>query len=237
MKRRASTRGGRTPRTEILEAAARVIATHGYHGMSMRDLARATGRSAAGFYNHFRSKEELLFALQADAFETLVRTARDSLEKVSGASARLYAFLFHHVRYVAEHPDVMRVLIHEAAALPPARRREVRTLKERYFRLGRELLGAVIAEGCKRPGARGGGSRDSAELERATYCLFGMLNWVYGWYDPQRHGSPSEVARTIHRIALCGLLADCPHRPLQDEVDRLFVALRPPPLIGRCEAP
>ena len=32
---------------EILTAAARAFAEHGYHGMSMRDLARATGRAAS----------------------------------------------------------------------------------------------------------------------------------------------------------------------------------------------
>ena len=45
---------------EILTAAARAFAEHGYHGMSMRDLARATGRAPATLYNYFDSKEELL---------------------------------------------------------------------------------------------------------------------------------------------------------------------------------
>ena len=41
-------------KTEILAAAARAFAEHGYHGMSMRDLAKATGRGLASFSRGIR---------------------------------------------------------------------------------------------------------------------------------------------------------------------------------------
>ena len=49
-------------RLAILDAAARAIAEHGFHGMSMRDLAGETGQVVAGLYNYFSSKDEVLFA-------------------------------------------------------------------------------------------------------------------------------------------------------------------------------
>jgi AcrR family transcriptional regulator len=220
------------PKGEILVAAARAIAEHGYHGMSMRDLARATGKALASFYSHYASKEDVLFELQTGAFETLIATVERALEAVEDPVGRLYVFIHNHVRYVAEHDDVMRVLVHEASALPPPRRRTVRALKERYFRIGRKIVESVLWEGCGREGARGA-ALAGAEVERATYCVFGMLNWVYGWYRPERHGSPAEVAHTIHRLALCGMVARCPHRPLQDAMDRFLEKLDAPPLIPR----
>jgi AcrR family transcriptional regulator len=45
-----------TRNEEILTAAAHLLAARGYHGMSMRDLARATGMSLANLYNYFHSK-------------------------------------------------------------------------------------------------------------------------------------------------------------------------------------
>ncbi len=225
-RRRAQTRKA------IIEAAAAAIARRGFHGMSMRELARTTGRSLAAFYNYFGSKEDVLFALQQEAFETLIATARQELEGVDDAAARLYVFLHHHVRYFAEHPDVMRVLVHEAAALPAARRRVVRTLKERYFEIGRAIVRDVVAEGCGTPGAVPRGSVDAAELERATYGVFGMLNWVYAWYEPKHHGAPGDVAATIHRITLCGLVARCPYTRMQGELDARLATLAAPPLIG-----
>ncbi|OGA32869.1 MAG: hypothetical protein A3G80_05190 [Betaproteobacteria bacterium RIFCSPLOWO2_12_FULL_62_13b] len=200
------------PRAEILQAAAAAIAENGFHGMTMRGLARATGRGLASFYNYFSSKEDVLFSLQTDAFETLTGSLKAALENVDEPVERLYIFVLNHVRYLAEHRSVMRVLVHEASALPALRRKKVRLLKERYFQIVRDIVASILAAGCSSPGAHGAAGLDPAEVERVTYSVFGMLNWSYGWYDPQHHGTPQDVARTIHAVAVCGLVARCPHR-------------------------
>jgi TetR/AcrR family transcriptional regulator len=201
------------PRAEILEAAAAAIAENGFHGMTMRGLARATGRGLASFYNYFPSKEDVLFSLQTGAFETLTSTLEAALEHVEEPVERLHVFVLNHVRYLAEHRSVMRVLVHEASALPARRRKKVRLLKEGYFHIVRDIVASIVAAGCGSPGAGGTASLDAAEVERVTYSVFGMLNWSYGWYDPQRHGTPEDVARTIHAVAVCGLVTRCPQRP------------------------
>lgn len=217
---------------EILDAAAAAIAEHGFHGMSMRNLARATGKALASFYNYFPSKEELLFSLQTNAFETLTGTLKGALEGVDDPVDRLYAFVLHHVRYVAEHRSLWRVLVQEASALPAAKRKKVRLLKEGYFQIVRDIVASILAAGCKSPGAEGAVGLDPTEVERVTYSVFGMLNWSYGWYDPQVHGTPQDVARTIHAIAVCGLVARCPHRAAPGNLERYLGAVAPPPLVG-----
>ncbi len=196
-------------RGKILQAAATLIATEGYHGMSMRSLAKASGHSLANVYNYFSSKEEILFALQKEAFETLLEATGAALADIPDAVGRLYCFISHHVHYFVEHPDVMRALVHEAASLPEERRRVVRRVKEQYFEIGRRIARDLIEDG-------GRVLEDDAELERITYSLFGMLNWIYGWYRPEVHGGPRQLARTIYEIALCGLLADSPYRQAKD---------------------
>lgn len=54
---------GRRRREEILEAATGLFSEHGYNGVSMRDVASATGVTHAGLRYHFPSKEELLNAV------------------------------------------------------------------------------------------------------------------------------------------------------------------------------
>jgi hypothetical protein len=92
----------------------------------------------------------------------------------------------------------MQVLVREAATLPRGWRTVVRSLKEQYYDLGRNVVAGVA----------GASSQPDPELERATYGLFGMMNWVYGWYQPSRHGDPDDVARTLHRIAIKGLTGE-----------------------------
>jgi AcrR family transcriptional regulator len=213
-------------RQDILAAAARLLAAYGYHGMAMRDLARATGMSLANLYNYFSSKEDLVFALQTRAFETLIGTARQALAHVQGPEVRLYAFILNHVRYVAAHGDVMRVLVEEAGELPADRRHAVREQKERYFILGRDIVRAVAEVGCGVPGAVPLGDVDETEIERSTYNIFGMLNWLYAWHRPERHGTAYEIARAIHRLALCGLVAKCPTSADMSATERQVARVR-----------
>jgi TetR/AcrR family transcriptional regulator, cholesterol catabolism regulator len=194
-------------RLEILEAAARFIARHGFYGMSMRDLAHGMGKSIAGFYNYYRSKEDVLFELQLRAFETLVQSAEAAVAATKDPGGRLYGFILQHLQYVVSHPDVMHVLVQEASALPPQRRQVIRAVKERYFEIAQALVAEVIASSASE-GRRRRPAVDARELERMTYALFGMLNWTYGWYRPERHGSPEKLARTIYRLSLRGLRAD-----------------------------
>ncbi len=207
---KAPSRGTRQEqgRQGILEAAARLLAADGYHGMAMRDLARSTGMSLANLYNYFRSKDDLVFALQTRAFESLIATAEAAVGEHAAADARLYAFVLNHVRYVTAHPEVMRVLVREARELPPSRRQAVRDLKERYFRLLRDVVRAV---------AKGASESD---VDRSTYHIFGMLNWIYGWYRADRHGTPQEVARSIHQLTLCGLAAPTPSTAMLADLER-----------------
>ena len=205
-------------RAEILAAAAQAIAKHGYHGMSMRELARVTGRSPASFYNYFESKEELLFSVQRDAFTTLLESAQSVLEGVENPIGRLYLFILSHVRHFSENPAEMQVLIHEASALPPKRRSEVRRRKEAYY----ELLHHIVEEIMQRNRTRG--RPEAAEVERTTYCVFGMLNWMYGWHEPARHGSPEVLARSIHRIILGGLAEHSPFTGVQKKMEAHYAA-------------
>jgi AcrR family transcriptional regulator len=208
---RAHARSSRK-RAAILGAAARAIARDGYHGMSMRDLSRATGTGLAGFYVHFASKEDILFALQSEAFDALLESAQQAIGCEHDPERRLHAFILNHVLFFTMHPDLMRALVQQAGALPADKRAAVRERKERYFGLARSLLEVIVEFGCGRASGRPCAEHDDAELERATYALFGMLNWIYGWYEPSRHGSPETLARTFHRIALCGSVTRCPFR-------------------------
>jgi AcrR family transcriptional regulator len=220
-------------RVEILEAAAAAIAEHGFHGMSMRDLARTTGRGLASFYNYFSSKEALLYSLQSDAFETLTSSMKAALEGVADPVEQLYVFVLRHIRYVADHRSVWRVLVQEASALPAGRRKKVRLLKEGYFQIGRDIVASILAAGCNSPGAEGAADLDPAEVERVTYSVFGMLNWSYGWYDPAHHGTPEDVARSMHAVAVCGLVARCPNRSAPANLERYLGAIAPAPLVGK----
>lgn len=184
--------------TDILSTAAGLIAAYGYHGTSMRDLAEATGRGLSSLYTYFPSKETLLLAIQTRAFDSLIESAEEAVQSGQPAEQRLYGFMLNHIRYFLEHPDVMRVLVQEARVLPPRYRRRIRAQKERYYAMAEHLIKELSARGGRRAMA-------AAELERTTYGMFGLVNWVWAWYEPARHGHHRDVARTLHTMIVRGV--------------------------------
>lgn len=63
MPKRGTYAKGIAKRKEILTAALEVIASHGYRGASVREIADAVGLSPAGLLHYFDSKEELFTAI------------------------------------------------------------------------------------------------------------------------------------------------------------------------------
>ena len=56
-------RDGRSTREAIIEAATRLMHVRGYQNTSLDDVLRASGAGKGNFYHHFRSKEDLGFAI------------------------------------------------------------------------------------------------------------------------------------------------------------------------------
>lgn len=211
---------------QILEAAAKAIAEHGFHGMTMRGLAAATGMSLANFYNYFDSKDDLLFELHERAFTSLAATAEEAIGAGRDPEAQLYRFIENHVGFFTQHTDVMRVLIYEASKLERDHRREVRELKAVYFERALEIVASIFVE-------RTGSAPDQAELERATYCVFGMMNWVYAWYNPRRHGPADRIIRTIHGMAISGIVGGAGIHPPPGAIDEERAVTKLPSLVRR----
>jgi AcrR family transcriptional regulator len=178
----------------FLSRAAKVFADQGYHSTTMRDLAAATGMSLAGMYYYVRGKEELLYRIQERSFARVLAGAEHTLAGLPGADPleRLQAFIRHHVGFFTAHMAEMKVLSHEATSLTGERQRKVNAIKRRYVDLLERLLKDVAAD------------EPAVERSAAAYALFGMMNWIYNWYDPAGEIDPERLAGLIARIFLGG---------------------------------
>src|SRR5258708_27712534 len=88
-KRRAAPRKvaevGRPGEEAILKAAIAVMAEHGYHGTSVRDIAERAELSPAALYYHFASKQAVLAAIMERGIERLLMRTRTALAEAGGA--------------------------------------------------------------------------------------------------------------------------------------------------------
>lgn len=63
---------------KIFESAVELFAAHGYHNVSIRDLATQVGIKSSSIYNHFESKEAILYQIY-DFFDYNISKARTPL--------------------------------------------------------------------------------------------------------------------------------------------------------------
>ncbi len=195
---------------DILAQSAALMSSQGYHGTSMRDLARTTGRSLSGLYHHFANKEELLYLINERGFSPLLANAerlRGEYRSGNGrpvaagpASAALLCDLIgSHLGYFGSHLNEMRVLMFGTQPMSSAHGQAIRQLKERYTEIFNFAVGQYIE--ARREAAT------ATEIERKTYLLFGMMNWIFGWYSLDEHGPVEALAEEIYTTFTKGCLA------------------------------
>ena len=179
----------------ILRSAARIFADKSYHSTSMRDISRATNVSLAGLYHYCKSKEELLFLIQDNCFGRVLERLEERLSNIDDPILKLQIFIENHLSFFAANMAEMKVLSHEAESLHGDLHAHVSTRKDNYTKLATRILTEVEAA---RQGER------TIDLTVATYALFGMMNWIYNWYDPRGKLDVSELAQNVTQLFLDG---------------------------------
>jgi AcrR family transcriptional regulator len=187
----------------ILRTSARIFAEKSYHSTSMREISRASGVSLAGLYHYCSSKEELLFLIQDHCFGRVVERLEERIKTVADPFEKLRILIENHLSFFAANMAEMKVLSHEAESLAGDLHKHVSTKKERYARLARKVLREIQEQNGKGPGV---------DLTVATYALFGMMNWIYNWYDPAGKLSVHQLVDNITRLFLNGFQSSATER-------------------------
>jgi AcrR family transcriptional regulator len=180
--------------SRILVHATGVFYENGYAAASMRDLSRASGVSLSGLYYYFKSKEELLYLIQKHTFTTIVDRLRERLDEVTDPADRIRMFIRNHLEYFLANQKAMKVLSHEEDVLKNGFGAEIAAIKREYYRLCVGLLDHYKA------------TRNQEFSSRtAVLSLFGMMNWIYTWYNPRTDADAEELAREMGDIFLHGI--------------------------------
>lgn len=179
----------------ILEHATEVFCEKGYEGASMRDLSRATGMSLAGLYYYFESKDRLLFLIQKHTFTTILEKLKARLEDVADPEERIRVFILNHLEYFVSNQQALKVLSHEDESLKNGMGSEIAAIKREYYRICLGLMQDLRRE------------RDLGFNPRtAVMSLFGMINWIYTWYNPRVDGNAEALSKQMADLILNGIM-------------------------------
>ena len=179
----------------ILKAASKVMAEDGFEGASVRKVAARAGITLSGIYYYFKSKDEMLYALQENTFSTLLNSLKNRLNSVESPRARLRAVIENHFRLFASNMDDLKVCVHEIGSLSGAYFRKILRIRREYYRLVRD----VVIENL--------GKKNRRDANLITLYLFGSLNWIYMWYDPKKNADIDKLTDRLLKIFLEGMKA------------------------------
>jgi len=119
------------------------------------------------------------------------------------------------------------VLAHEDDVLKNGYGTELAATKREYYRICVGLVeGLVKADGLKSVGSNAAAT-GGINTRTAVMGLFGMMNWLYTWYNPRVDPDAEVLAREISDIFLRGIRAGkMASKPSIDSLQREPVAGR-----------
>lgn len=187
--------GYETIRAQALE----LFVSKGFGQVSMRELARHVGLAPGSLYNHFPSKQALLFDLIEEIYEELyllVKPARQGVDKVRSLSSLIVA----HLRLHRRRPQHFRLALHGFVYLDDAQQQRIvnkRKLYESAF-ITTAFNATFLA-------------KDTSSV--AVQAIIQFLNYLPGWLD-DGHLNDEACALLVEQF-VTGALRECSKSAIQ----------------------
>jgi AcrR family transcriptional regulator len=178
----------------IAKVAADLFSTKGYVDTSVDDIAAAARVTKGGVYHYFRSKTEILYFICSTYVDLDLENLEKSLSAIEGSVEKIRFIVFRHIEHYTTHEYAARTLLNEAYCLPPRYFAQVKSREKHYFR----IVAGVLSEYL-------GSRADKGTVTALTFTLFGMMNWIYSWYDPRKPLKPKELSRLIFETFVKGV--------------------------------
>jgi AcrR family transcriptional regulator len=168
-------------RQEMVSAAAREFARHGYEQTTVQQLAASMGLATGALYHYFGGKEQLLIEICDQLTEPLLTRARELVLGDDPPREQLRALVRMWIANVIEYRDHMLVfqqVRHQVES--GAQWRGVRDSRKAFERLVQDALERADATGVDR--------------RLALVALLGMVNHTAQWYRPRGRLDPDQIA-------------------------------------------
>ncbi len=180
-------------RGRILLAALGLFAEYGFHGTSVREIAKQVGVNSATFLSHYPVKEDLLAELVALGHVGHLNALQHALANAGPtATEQLVALMRAQVYSHTDFPLLAVVANNELHALPRALATPALTLREQ----GRQLLYGVLRHGVAT------GEFLAVDEILAGTAMASMSLRVASWFGPDQPYTREQVADTFCEFAL-----------------------------------
>ncbi|SES92447.1 TetR/AcrR family transcriptional regulator [Oceanicella actignis] len=190
--------GARSPREEVLDAAAQCFMEKGFGAASIDDVARRMGATKGRVYHWYRSK--------LDLFVDVVRYSLELIHEQTAAAAaagppegRMARMLRAHLRSILRDRPYHRVALqgvdlHLRAATTPEQREALAgliALRDRHQRLFEKAIAEGVELGLYAP----------CDVPLTARTMLAAANGAVFWYRPREGETEADRNELIEKIA------------------------------------
>ena len=177
---------------QICETAAKLFSKKGYHGTSIRDIARDSGLGIGPIYDYFKNKEEILFSVHKRIVELNYVKVRDSLVGIDDPVDKITMAIKTQFELVDELQDLYLFMYEEGHLLNHRFKKEIMRIERKTI----SLFEAILLEGQRRKIFKSFNSRICANM-----IILLNHGWVLKRWDLLKiDSSPSQLRFTTEFI-------------------------------------
>jgi AcrR family transcriptional regulator len=186
-------------RAEILDAAARLFARHGYANTDTQLLADELGVGKGTLYRYFPSKEDLFLAAADRVMCELCRLVDESIAAIPDPLDQIAEAIRTYLAYCAAHPECVELLMQERAQFKDRKKPTYFEHREANVERWRDLYRSLIAKGRVR----------DMPVARITDVLSDLCyGTMFTNYFAGARKPPDAQARDILDVVFNGILTE-----------------------------
>jgi AcrR family transcriptional regulator len=182
-------------RKEICRIATALFVEKGFEKTTIRDIAGAGNMNSSALYYYFEDKESILYEILMDIMNTSLDLMREIEKADLSTREKIDAVIELHTRIYGVDPIRMGLIVFNQKSLNPQHWEELKGKQREYTGIVARILGEMREKG------------EIADLDPTvcTFALFGMIQWAFGWYNPEGSIKPDQLCHVFARIFTRGI--------------------------------
>lgn len=180
---------------EILRISAELFSKKGFSATSMRDIASALNIEAPSLYNHFPSKEDILWQVASKGAEKFINTIEAIYLQNLHTEEKLNQMITAHINVLLENQKTATVFFQEWRYLNKEQRKKYEQLRKRYELFFVKTIEKGVEENLF----------DNIDETFSALVILSGMNWIYRWYDDSGTMDKEAIAKHFVKIFLSGI--------------------------------
>lgn len=190
-----TTAGADERRKNIIREAASLFERTGYFNTSMNDIAEAVGLSKSTLYYYMSSKEEILYLIHEEFLDHLASLHKSRLNTRMTSAQLMQEVTIDIIEQIDQYTGYVRAFFDHYRELNGEMKAKIKGKRDDYFRMIVDVIRQGVAQG----------EFETNDPVLTTLGFFGMCNYAYQWYKPDRGWRPREIGLHFWDIFMHGL--------------------------------